>query len=128
MRPIDADRLKNEWPKSEDWIQIARFWEIVDAQPTMHIKPKQDRYGYIAIEDLLNYCANQKDHTIDPNDFMRMPRYSVKQLGEGGEEAGWQWIRRGSARNLVCPLCGSYFREPIGKQFKYCPNCGEKLK
>ena len=33
-----------------------------------------DRYGYIGIETLLNYCENSKDHVVTPNDFMRMNR------------------------------------------------------
>ena len=28
--------------------------------------------GYIKIRDLLDFCANQKDHSITPNDIMRM--------------------------------------------------------
>ena len=35
---------------------------------------RMDRYGYIGIETLLNFCENSKDHTITPNDFMRMKR------------------------------------------------------
>lgn len=33
-----------------------------------------DRYGYIAIETLLDFCENSKDHAVTPNDFMRMAR------------------------------------------------------
>ncbi len=33
-----------------------------------------DRYGYIGIETLLNFCENSKDHAVTPNDFMRMKR------------------------------------------------------
>ena len=33
-----------------------------------------DKYGYIGIERLLNFCENTKDHSVTPNDFMRMPR------------------------------------------------------
>ena len=33
-----------------------------------------DKYGYIGIETLLNFCENSKDHAVTPNDFMRMNR------------------------------------------------------
>lgn len=33
-----------------------------------------DRYGYIGIETLLNFCENSKDHAVTPNDFMRLKR------------------------------------------------------
>ena len=33
-----------------------------------------DKYGYIGIETLLNYCENSKDHAVTPNEFMRMNR------------------------------------------------------
>ena len=36
-----------------------------------------DRYGYIAIETLLNFCENSKDHAVTPNDFMRMSRVQI---------------------------------------------------
>lgn len=39
-----------------------------------------DRYGYIAIEALLNFCANSKDHAVTPNDFMRMARVRVPEI------------------------------------------------
>jgi hypothetical protein len=38
---------------------------------------KTDKYGYIGIETLLNFCENSKDHVITPNDFMRMERTRV---------------------------------------------------
>lgn len=33
-----------------------------------------DKYGYIGIETLLNYCENSKEHAVTPNEFMRMNR------------------------------------------------------
>lgn len=39
-----------------------------------------DKYGYIGIETLLNYCQNSKDHSITPNDFMRMNRVKLEEL------------------------------------------------
>ena len=40
---------------------------------------KQDLYGYIAIEDLLNFCENSKDHSITPNEFMRFTRHRINE-------------------------------------------------
>ena len=31
-----------------------------------------DKYGYIGIETLFNYCENSKDHAVTPNEFMRI--------------------------------------------------------
>ncbi len=42
-----------------------------------------DRYGYIAIETLLNFCENSKDHAVTPNDFMRMARVRVPERKTG---------------------------------------------
>ena len=42
-----------------------------------------DKYGYIAIETLLNYCENTKDNTVTPNDFMRMNRADVVERKQG---------------------------------------------
>ena len=30
---------------------------------------------YIKVKDLQDFCDNQKDHTITPNDFQRMTQY-----------------------------------------------------
>lgn len=39
-----------------------------------------DRYGYIGIETLLNFCENSKDHAITPNDIMRLKRVGAEQI------------------------------------------------
>ena len=38
-----------------------------------------DKYGYIGIETLLNYCENSKDHAVTPNEFMRMKRVRMAE-------------------------------------------------
>ena len=38
-----------------------------------------DKYGYIGIETLLNFCENSKDHSVTPNDFMRMKRVRMPE-------------------------------------------------
>lgn len=32
---------------------------------------------YISVDALVEYCKNQKDHSITPNDFMRMGHYEI---------------------------------------------------
>ena len=36
-----------------------------------------DKYGYIGIETLLNFCENSKNHAITPNEFLRMQRVKM---------------------------------------------------
>ena len=38
-----------------------------------------DKYGYIGIETLLNYCENSKEHAVTPNEFMRMNRVRMAE-------------------------------------------------
>ena len=39
-----------------------------------------DRYGYIGIETLLNFCEKSKDHSITPNDIMMLKRMNVEEV------------------------------------------------
>ena len=39
-----------------------------------------DRYGYIGIETLLNFCEKSKDHSITPNDIVMLKRVNVDDL------------------------------------------------
>lgn len=45
-----------------------------------------DKYGYIGIETLLNFCSNDKNHCVTPNDFMRMNRIKIDERPHG------EWI------------------------------------
>ena len=36
-----------------------------------------DKYGYIGIETLFNYCENSKDHAVTPNEFMRIKQDGI---------------------------------------------------
>lgn len=61
---------------------------------------QMDRYGYIGIETLLNFCENSKDHAITPNDFMRMKRVrmpSEEPCAESQRESVQDLIRRQDA-------------------------------
>ena len=57
-----------------------------------------DKYGYIGIETLLNYCENSKDHAVTPNEFMRMKRVRMAEppwipcSKELPEEDGDYWV------------------------------------
>lgn len=87
-----------------------------------------DRYGYIGIETLLNYCQNSKDHSITPNDFMRMNRVRIEEPNQG------EWIfKNGKYR---CTACGdkAIYRyngtSTIPKEIltDFCPNCGADMR
>ena len=83
---------------------------------------QMDRYGYIGIETLLNFCENSKDHAITPNDFMRMkrvrmpsaepeeviPHRNYKYLSDYWCKCGWHLGKKGDV--------------------KYCAECGRKVK
>ena len=48
-----------------------------------------DKYGYIGIETLLNFCSNDKNHCITPNDFMRMNRVKIDERPHGN----WEYLK-----------------------------------
>ena len=80
-----------------------------------------DKYGYIGIETLLDFCENSKDHSVTPNDFMRMKRVQMPERKSGH----WNWI----GFNIECSECGFMpnfdSTEPL---YKFCPNCGAKME
>ena len=104
-----------------------------------------DRYGYIGIETLLNYCQNSKDHSITPNDFMRMNRVRIEEPKQGE----WIWKKDEDALrtyDLLCSECGyktftceNYDNVEQAKKvvddriregktlFPFCPNCGASM-
>ena len=82
-----------------------------------------DRYGYIGIETLLNYCQNSKDHSITPNDFMRMNRVRIEEPKQG------EWIDTGygTSRCSVCgEKCQTYCMDK--PRDRYCLWCGARMK
>lgn len=42
-----------------------------------------DTYGYIGIETLLEFCRNNKNHCVTPDDFMRMNRVKIDERPHG---------------------------------------------
>ena len=76
-----------------------------------------DRYGYIGIETLLEFCMNSKDHSITPNDFMRMSRIP------GPKEGEWLWSFEDD--KIICTACGKGPDTSVASD--YCPNCGAKM-
>ena len=54
-----------------------------------------DKYGYIGIETLLNFCENSKDHAVTPNDFMRMERVRMPEKKRG------KWFNEDTEKNGV---------------------------
>lgn len=95
-----------------------------DAQPEI-IRCK-DRYGYISIETLLNFCENSKDHSVTPNDFMRMKRVRMPEHKTG------EWITSDDMYETgICSCCRYDTQEPVSyvvTNFVYCPNCGAKME
>ena len=84
-----------------------------------------DRYGYIGIETLLNFCENSKDHAVTPNDFMRMKRVRVPEPKTG------QWITNETIINCSkCKHCSWSRRsfEHVVRSFNFCPNCGADMR
>ena len=55
----------------------------------------RDKYGYIGIETLLNFCENSKDHAVTPNDFMRMNRVQMPSTEIDFDEI-----------LVICDVCG----------------------
>lgn len=83
-----------------------------------------NKYGYIGIETLLNFCKNLKDHVVTTNDFMRMNKVRVTERKKG------KWVWDGVLWR--CSNCNKtvYFVDgtPEDNGLRYCPNCGKGMK
>ena len=84
-----------------------------------------DKYGYIGIETLLNFCENSKDHSVTPNDFMGMKRVRMPKRKTG------RWIfvhplQDNDSGAYMCSVCktGDFEIKPTDK---YCKFCGAKM-
>lgn len=88
-----------------------------------------DKYGYIGIETLLNFCSNQKDHCVTPNDFMRMNRVKIDERPHG------EWMPKqdnDGGRRYVCSNCGEpcytlLYTEPKPRD-RFCLWCGADMR
>ena len=69
---LDKGAWGVEWDKA-----LAKA--MIESLPSAQPEPCEDMYGYIAIETLLNFCENSKDHAVTPNDFMRMARVCMPE-------------------------------------------------
>ena len=102
-----------------------------------------DRYGYIGIETLLNFCENTKDHAVTPNDFMRLPRIAsgtvnkeavialLEQLA-AEEKAVLDQFDDEQAFGAYCALEGAVEKveamktdQPERKTDEWCTDCSE---
>ena len=84
---------------------------------------RMDKYGYIGIETLLEFCENSKDHAVTPNDFMRMNRVQIPNQQEG------TWIiDSGYPQHCWCSECNHLFSLFDPKSIHFCPNCGSEMK
>lgn len=89
-----------------------------------------DKYGYIGIETLLNFCENSKDHSVTPNDLMRMKRVRMPERKNGKWidnhrikfDGTFYWYRE-------CSECG-YERNDCDseKDTDFCPGCGADMR
>lgn len=75
-----------------------------------------DKYGYIGIETLLNFCENSKDHSVTPNDFMRMKRVRMPERKNGR----WIW----TDGMYACDQC----HEVLDEKSPFCPMCGADMR
>ena len=86
-----------------------------------------DRYGYIGIETLLNFCENSKDHAVTPNDFMRMPRIKMPTIEP--ERKKWVNAKDGYDGHVKCTSCfKTYDWVSHAQYYNFCPNCGADMK
>jgi hypothetical protein len=62
-----------------------------------------DKYGYIGIETLLNFCSNDKNHCVTPNDFMRMNRIKIDERPHGECKTCKHFVKGGlDGKTYVC--------------------------
>ena len=87
-----------------------------------------DKYGYIGIETLLNFCSNQKDHCVTPNDFMRMNRVKIDERPHG------EWIDTDVTYEDTgdverrCSNCKHGDRQSPSAVVPYCWYCGADMR
>lgn len=84
-----------------------------------------DRYGYIGIETLLDFCENSKDHSVTPNDFMRMKRVQMPECKSG------KWVRAldGIDGHVRCDQCFKiYDWDTQAQYYDFCPKCGADMR
>lgn len=83
-----------------------------------------DKYGYIGIETLLNFCENSKNHAVTPNDFMRMNRVRIPERKRGkwvGYDGDW------FKTMCKCSECGAMI--DINEEYRnfFCYHCGARM-
>ena len=93
---------------------------------------KMDKYGYIGIETLLDFCENSKDHAVTPNDFMRMPRVNLFTIEPERKKGEWKPFDLTYGRSIyACSCCRNSTEVPtdMGEPlYNYCPNCGADMR
>lgn len=99
-------------------------------------KNLNDRYGYIGIETLLDFCGNSKDHAVTPNDFMRMKRVRLPSVQPERKKGMWykptgmmppEYI--GVYRCSVCEeIAPRDWKRHIQILTNFCPNCGADMR
>lgn len=87
-----------------------------------------DKYGYIGVETLLNFCENSKDHAATPNDFMRMNRVRVPERTKGEWIPSFNGRFTGGAYWFECSECNRIVPDVRNGGWNFCPNCGAKME
>lgn len=75
----------------------------------------------IDVDMLCKYCDNNINHSITPNEIMRMPFIDAEPVKHG------RWIRTSENVSTTqvqhCSECG----HNTNYDFPYCSNCGAKM-
>lgn len=91
-----------------------------------------DKYGYIGIETLLNFCSNDKTHCVTPNDFMRMNRIKIDERPHGEwnttPNPNYSPFDSTSAVIYMCSQCDYSSGDKIVATWNFCPNCGADMR
>lgn len=76
---------------------------------------------------LCKYCDNNINHSITPNEIMRMPYINAEPVKHGKWETHDVVKTLASGKTLdgfcQCSECGDIF-DYCFSNYKYCPNCG----
>lgn len=91
-----------------------------------------DKYGYVGLETLLNFCSNQKDHCVTPNDFMRMNRIKIDERphGEWHKTHNPNYSPFDSTSEVIymCSQCAYSSGDRSTATWNFCPNCGADMR
>ena len=144
MRLIDANALKEEFPKDEDWEYPVNtnqlVCETIDVQPTIDAVPLDGSFLKMSKGDYLIYNRHWLYEHFDME--MEIQRSVMKSMGYEPALKDAEPVRHGKWKWLSC----TYDRVPREKEYecsechhktivhgddmpweRYCPNCGARM-